>query len=120
MSKIILLIDKYDVTENEIRIVLERFDNCVIQTDSLEKARLFIQTLEIDLIIINQNIFNEKETLIEQLNPSSNPVLILATLNYNRLKKQIDKILNVEILKMPTLTEQFIETAKRLLNKKNE
>ena len=106
----ILLVDNNGISTNELRNILESVHFTVYQVNDIENISSYLKNLEIDLIVVNQNQFLKQEKCIEIIKSLNKPVLVIASLFFINLQKELSEFNHVFVLRLPKSKEEIIQT----------
>lgn len=114
MRKTILVVGEDQYTTNNICFMLETHDYLAIKTNSLIKIPLYIDSLEISMIIYCDDSFKINEMNIEKLKTYPVPAIISIS------KKRSSRSNNIKIIKIQAeendLSKKITGILKRKLN----
>ena len=118
-AKSILIVDNSEISKRQVRKMLESADFIVYHTNSMQNIENYQKDLQIDLIIINQSIFLKENEVLERIVNIKIPMLILASLIFDNLNIEINKLRNADILrilKLPKSDTRILREINTMIN----
>ena len=119
MSKKILIIDKNEISKNQLQDLLDSSEFLAYHVTSMEDLEEYIEYLGIDLVLINQNSLIGNPTTHQKIASLKIPVIILASIFYNNLKLELDELKQVKIIRLPKPAKNILAIIKESIFTKN-
>lgn len=112
MTKKILIVDSNQISKNQIQDIIDVSEFLAYHVTAADELYEYINFLEIDLVILNQNVFINEVNILKILSRLEIPVLILASIFFDNLKLETDQLDHVKIIRLPKSAKDILEIIK--------
>jgi DNA-binding response OmpR family regulator len=119
MTKKILIVDSNQISKNQIQDIIDVSEFLAYHVTAADELYEYINFLEIDLVILNQNVFINEVNILKILSRLEIPVLILASIFFDNLKLETDQLDHVKIIRLPKSAKDILEIIKNSIIRKD-